>query len=301
MSFSRHGHFYLATLLLWLALLPASSLAASKVVVSIKPLELLVRAVATDDTSVTTLVPPGANPHKYAMKPSGRQALAEADAVFWVGPELESFLSRLLTGSEFADRSHALGNNDSTDDSHAEHSHDHDHHGHESDTDPHVWLDPELARQMARQIHSELSKLPGADTTTLNGNLARFEQALTETERTIQKQLAPARELSLFTYHNAFNHFAEHYNLTLSGVLTLNPDLSPGARHVAEIQERLGEVPRPCLMTEQPYNPDSWHAIVGDINVAFSAWDPLGSAIEPSPDAYIQFQKSVAQAVLNCL
>lgn len=304
------------TVSLALVLLPATLMAAPTVVVSIKPLELLVRAVATDDTAVTTLIGPGDNPHNYSMKPSQRRALGEADAVFWVGPELETFLTRLLNGEEFRARSHAFrpgeGNDkgksehsDEGDDHGHGHSHGHDHHGHggaeDAENDPHIWLDPTTSLNMAREIHAVLAELPGADTAALDANLQRFEQALAETEKEINQQLEPARELSLFTYHNAFTHFAGHYNLPLAGVLTLNPELSPGARHIAQVQARLRKATRPCLMTESPYNPDSWDTIVGDIDVTFSTWDPLASDITADSRGYLAFQKSVADSVLECL
>ena len=295
-----------------LVLLPATLMAAPKVVVSIKPLELLVRAVATDDTAVTTLISPGDNPHNYSMKPSQRRALGEADAVFWVGPELETFLNRLLKSEEFRARSHAFRpgkDNGKGESEHSDegdnHGHGHDHHNHggnqDAENDPHIWLDPTTSLTMAREIHSVLTELPGSDTAALDANLQRFEHALAETEKEIKQQLEPARDLSLFTYHNAFTHFAGHYNLPLAGVLTLNPELSPGARHIAQVQDKLRKATRPCLMTESPFNPDSWDTIVGDIAVTFSTWDPLASDITADARGYLAFQKSVADSVLECL
>lgn len=293
-----------------LVLLPAALMAAPKIVVSIKPLELLVRAVATEDTAVTTLIGPGDNPHNFSMKPSQRRALSEADAVFWVGPELETFLTRLLGGEEFRARSHAFMPGEDKTEGDSEHSdeghhHGHDHHGHggteDAGSDPHIWLDPTTSLDMAREIHAVLTELRGANAAALNANLQTFEQALAETEKEINEQLEPARALSLFTYHNAFTHFAGHYDLPLAGVLTLNPELSPGARHIADVQSRLSKATRPCLMTESPYNPESWDPIVGDVAVTFSTWDPLASDITSDSRGYLAFQKSIADAVLECL
>jgi len=282
-----------------LALLPATAMAAPRVVVSLKPLELLVRAVATDDTTVTTLVGPGANPHNYSMRPSQRRALGDADAVFWVGPEMETFLTRLLNGEEFRSRSHAFMPGENGEENNEE---GHDHGGSDNTgSDPHIWVDPAYSLAMAREIHAVLTALPGADTAALDANLARFERSLAETEQQIRQQLEPARALSLFTYHNAFAHFTEHYNLPLAGVLTLNPELSPGARHIAEVQDRLSKSTRPCLMTERPFRQEIWAPIVGDIAVTFSDWDPLASDIKADADGYLAFQRSLAQAVLGCL
>lgn len=287
------------TTALALALLPVSLMAAPKVVVSLKPLELLVRAVATEDTTVTTLIEPGGNPHNYSLKPSQRRALGEADAVFWIGPAMETFLARLLNGEEFHSRSHAM----LADEEPEEHDHHHGHHQdeHGDGADPHIWLDPAIAVTIAREIHSVLAAHPKADKAALDKNLATFEQSLNAAEADIRKQLEPARSISLFTYHNAFTHFAEHYGLAIAGVFSLNPELSPGARHIAEVQNTLRKATRPCLMTEQPFNEQSWDSITGDTGVTFSSWDPLASDIEASADGYIAFQKSLAQSVLNCL
>ncbi|HKK55510.1 zinc ABC transporter substrate-binding protein [Marinobacter sp.] len=311
---TRSSRFAFRAAVLALALLPVSLLAAPRVVVSLKPLELLVRAVATEDTIVTTLIEPGGNPHNYSLKPSQRRALGEADAIFWIGPEMETFLTRLLNGEDFRSRSHAMmtiedsGKHDSDDRKNDEahgHHHDHDHgHSHDGDAtgaDPHIWLDPAIAGDIARRIHAVLAAQPQAEKAALDRNLAGFEQSLSAAEAEIKKQLEPTRAISLFTYHNAFTHFAEHYDLAVAGVLSLNPELAPGARHIAEVQDTLRNAQRPCLMTEEPFDEQSWDSIVGNTKVTFSRWDPLASDIEASADGYVAFQKSLAQSVLDCL
>lgn len=297
--------------------------AAMEVVTSIKPLELLVRAVATEDVQVTSLVTSGASPHNYSMRPSQRQALERADAIFWVGPSMETFLERLLEGRDFRNRSVALmdnhedGDEHGHDDHHGDHrddhgkkdehhaeghdDHGHDDHGHADGDDPHVWLDPMLALDMARDIHRVLSAQPGADTEGLNANLAAFENKLLAAEQDIQNKLKAAQQVSLFTYHNAFSRFAEHYGLVLEGVLTLNPERSPGAKHIAEVQQKLRKANQPCLLTEPQFNRQWWRSITEGLDITFSTWDPLASDIDPNAEGYVKFQYALADAVLDCL
>lgn len=290
-----------------------STLASTQVVTSLKPIELLVKAIATDDVEITTLVQPGASPHNYSMKPSQRRALEAADAIFWVGPEMETFLTRLLGGSEFRDRTYSLmhgenvpevqsDNNHGDHDEHEHHNHHDDHHhDHGSGEDPHIWLDPALAVEMARDIHRVLATLKSADTHVLDANLARFEQAMAETETAINRRLDPARDIDLFTYHDAFTRFVGHYNMNLEGILTLNPELSPGAGHIAEVQEKLRNANQPCLLTEPQFNRQWWRSITEGLDITFSTWDPLATDIETDQDGYITFQQSLADAVLKCL
>ncbi|KAA1174857.1 ABC transporter substrate-binding protein [Marinobacter salinexigens] len=297
---------------------------AAEVVTSIKPLELLVHAIATDDVHTSTVVPAGSSPHTYTMKPSQRRALENADVIFWVGPDMESFLTRLLSGHEFEARSIALmptedgAEHELEGDEHEEHD-DHDHHepdhheeeptehshGHGHDhgdgEDPHIWTDPEMAIEMAERIRDALAALESADTELLDRNLARFKAQVAETEAAIRDKLAPARDISLFAYHEAFTRFAEHYELELVDVLTLNPELSPGARHIAEVQNKLKDATHPCLLTEPQFNRQWWTSITRGLDVSFSTWDPLATDVEVSATGYLEFQHSIADAVLKCL
>ena len=283
--------------------------AATNVVASIKPVELLVKAVAGDSVEVSTLVPPGSSPHNYSMKPSQRRALEQADVIFWVGPEMETFLNRLLGGKEFAGRAVAFleseGGESEHDEHHDEHGHDHEsdahHHDHGDGEDPHIWVDPMLALDMAKDIRNVLSELEGVNPEELNANLERFQTELLNKEQSIRASFAGLDDISLFAYHDAFTRYAKHYGLTLEGVLTLNPELSPGARHIADVQAKLEAANQPCLLTEPQFNRQWWRSITEGLNVTFSTWDPLATNIESTPSGYIDFQQSVADAVLKCL
>lgn len=285
---------------------PLSSLAATNIVTSIKPVELLVKAVAPDDVEVTSLVPAGASPHNYSMRPSQRRALENADVIFWVGPEMETFLSRLLGAEEFRERAISLMHGDdvpqagNTDRHHHDHGHD-DAHDHGDGEDPHIWLDPALALDMAKAIHQALSQLDGADTQALDANLAQFETSLDEAETDIRRRLEPLAGISLFAYHDAFTRYAGHFNLKLEGVLTLNPELSPGARHIAEVQDKLRNANQPCLLTEPQFNRQWWRSITQDLDITFSTWDPLATAVESSRNGYVNFLKGIADNTLACL
>lgn len=287
--------------LILLTIVTAPASAQTQIVTSLKPIELIVRAVATDDMKVTSLVGPGDSPHNYALQPSQRRALDQADVIFWVGPGMETFLIKLLDSEEFHDRVYALaeGSESSTE---SDHHHDHHHdHNHGDGEDPHYWLDPAWAAAKASEIRDILADMEGADQEQLSANLAAFENSVSNAETTIKRDLEPLRDVDLFTYHDAFRRFIEHYELSLTGVLTANPELSPGARHLAEIQKQLREAQRPCLMTEPQFNRQWWHTLTEGMEITFSSWDPLASDIEAGPEGYVRFQESLAAALLDCL
>jgi len=72
------------------------ALAEPVVVTDIPPVHSLVARVMQGIGEPTLILPPGASPHGYAMRPSEAAALSDADVVFWVGPELTPWLDRAI-------------------------------------------------------------------------------------------------------------------------------------------------------------------------------------------------------------
>ncbi len=69
---------------------------APKVVASINPIHSLVAGVMQGIAEPTLLIQSGASPHTAALRPSEARALRQADLIFWVGDDLETFLPKAL-------------------------------------------------------------------------------------------------------------------------------------------------------------------------------------------------------------
>jgi len=83
-------------LLILLMLLPAPAHAGIEVVASIAPVHSLVARVMQGTGAPRLLMPPGTEPHDYALRPSDAAALSGAALVVRVGPELEGWMDRPL-------------------------------------------------------------------------------------------------------------------------------------------------------------------------------------------------------------
>ncbi|MFO1424624.1 MAG: zinc ABC transporter substrate-binding protein, partial [Candidatus Competibacteraceae bacterium] len=134
---------------------PLMGAAAQPVVVaSIKPVHALVAGVMRGVGEPLLLIPGGASPHEYSLRPSDTRALSTAQVVFWIGLDLESFLVKPLANAKSA-RSVALMDAPGlailplrAGGAWEAHEHDADHHGPHDERPPaanrdaHVWLDP---------------------------------------------------------------------------------------------------------------------------------------------------------------
>ena len=67
-----------------------------KVVTSIKPIHSLASYLMDGVGKPDRIVEGYASPHGFAMKPSHAKMLQNADLIFWVGEDLESFLEKTL-------------------------------------------------------------------------------------------------------------------------------------------------------------------------------------------------------------
>ena len=74
----------------------ASSAEAPAAVASIKPIHSLLAGVMDGVGRPALLVPGGASPHTFSLRPSDAKALEDAGIVVWVGEDLESFLVQPL-------------------------------------------------------------------------------------------------------------------------------------------------------------------------------------------------------------
>ena len=82
-----------ATILWALSSLGVSAANADvSVVTSIKPVHSLVSSVMQGVGSPTVIIEGAGSPHTYSLKPSQAKQLQDADLVFWMGDELETFL-----------------------------------------------------------------------------------------------------------------------------------------------------------------------------------------------------------------
>lgn len=76
--------------------------AQAAVVTSVRPFGFIATAIADGITPTEVLLPDGASPHDYALRPSDVQRLQSAELFIWIGPEMEVCLTKPLTSHSSA-------------------------------------------------------------------------------------------------------------------------------------------------------------------------------------------------------
>ncbi|WP_241824039.1 MULTISPECIES: zinc ABC transporter substrate-binding protein ZnuA [unclassified Salinivibrio] len=272
---------------------------AITVMTTIKPLQLITAGLIADDDRLDVLLPPGASPHGYALKPSDIRALNQADITLWVGPELELFLDKLL-----ADKPSVLTLSQIEGMPLRDFDGAHDHHGHdhgEHNIDPHLWLGPDTTRVAAQAITAALIEAAPDKAAIYRANLNRFNTQLTQTVADIEDELSTHMQSGYFVFHDAYGYFETAFGLEKTGHFTVDPSQKPGAKTLVTIRRGLLNHDATCIFTEPQFNPALIDAVTRHNDVNVLELDPLATSIQVTPDAYQVFLKDMGNRFARCL
>lgn len=184
--------------------------------------------------------------HDYTLQVSQMRAIESAKTVVLSGGGLEDFLHDALEGSDAViEAAHGIDLLCPT----GEHDHDHgDHHHH--DVDPHLWLSPVRAKEMAKNICGGLCIQFPEHADTFNQNLTSLLSELDALQAYGEAQLQDLQCRELITFHDGFAYFAEAFNLT---ILKAVEEESGSEASAAELIELIGMVEHhslPAIFTE---------------------------------------------------
>lgn len=284
--------------------------AAPRVVASMQPIHSLAMALMEGVGEPQLLVRGGASPHDYQMRPSDARALAEASILFWIGAELEHFLSAPVQNHQGKLQAVAL--------LHApgltllpmrsggvwaaapDHPH-HEHPAHAASHDPHIWLDPLNASAMSKQMLATLVQADPAHAEVYQMNAQRLHERLIQLHQQLGASLQPIQTQRYVVFHDAYQYLEQRYHLGAIGALALEPEQRPGAKRVAQLQAQIRDSGVRCVFSEPQFQPALVQTLITGTAVKTGILDPLGAELTPSANAYFQLLENLATALETCL
>lgn len=284
-----------------------------RVLTSIKPLQLIAAAVQDGVGQPDVLLPPGASPHHYALRPSDVRRVREAELLYWIGPDLESFLPRVLAGRDkpsvavqdvpgmslrhFGD-SHA---EHAEHDDHAPAADQHDHAHRPGSLDAHLWLQPANARGIAGKIAADLAQADPANAARYRANAEAFGQRLDALDQRLKARLNGLAGKPYFVFHEAYDYFEAAYGLKHAGVFSVLGEVQPGAQHVAAMRERLQQAGPSCVFSEPPLRPRLAQTLSAGLPVTLAELDAMGGALPVDAKSYEALLENLAGELADCL
>ncbi len=301
-----------------------------QVVTSIKPVHSMASAVMEGVNTPHLLIQGFASPHTFVLRPSDIDRLENADVVFLVDESLERALagaiesvagkarvielaqsrglikkpfreSGLFEDESDADHGHdgeSESHEDHQSDEHAEDDHaDHDH----GAFDPHVWLDPANARAMVHVIADTLAQADPLNADRYVSNADEFNNQLAQLTAQITAEVSPVRDKPFIVFHDAYRYFEEHFGLTFTGSVVVNPEQPPSAKRLGQLRDKIHQAGVVCVFDEPQFENRIVDVIVEDTPARTGTIDPLGAAIEAGPELYFTLLHNMATSFKDCL
>jgi zinc transport system substrate-binding protein len=205
------------------------------VVATFLPVYWFTKAVTGDKAQVEILVPPGAEVHEYQATPANVGAIATAGVLVKNGMGLEEFLEATVKNAgnsklkeidasigiqaieEISPVEKPVGNAGENPSKHA----------HEG-RNPHIWLDPVLAKHQVENIRDGLIAADPENQATYKANAAGYLQQLEQLDSQFKQRLQKYPNCTFITFHDAFPYLAKRYQLKQVAVVKIpETSLSP--------------------------------------------------------------------------
>ncbi len=283
------------------------------IVVTIKPLEGLVLAIAKDTVTVQRLLPDYTSLHDYHFRPSDIRKIKAADIIFRIDEDMERFLSPLLESLEYVNvisladnpkiKQLAIISKGGEHAHHKEHANKEHHHGghHHGNQDLHIWMSPSNGIIMAERITLALSKLTPEHSQSYQRNLSIFTEKINHFITRFQREAKPLQKKPYLVFHDSWHHFSHTFQLNKLASINLHADIQPGVKTILQTRKQIKQLHTSCLFTEPFFRPKTIRTLVEGLTIKTVELDVLGSHLKTTPDLYLNLLRYTATQIRHCL
>ena len=281
-----------ATLAVAMAQSPAPKAEKLNIVTSFLPVQSHTLAIAGDHANVKQLLAKDTGPHDFQLTPADVKKLSDADLLIINGAGIEEWLGELIKKSGnknlvVVDTSNGIKLVESPEEIEIGHSHSHAHdHVHGDGANPHIWLDPVIAKKQAANIVAALQKADPANASAYAQNGRAYEAKLSALDSDYRSTLAPLPNKNLVTFHDAFPYLAARYKLNYVGAISEFPEKDPTPKQLAALVDKIRRLKVGVLFAENGYAPGLLKKIASETGAKVSELDTLEVG-QGTPTAYL--------------
>lgn len=252
-----------------------------KVISSFYPLHEFVQSVGQDKIDATLLTPAGVEPHDWEPTIKDVQRMETSDLIIingigfetWVESLEENNFSGVIvdTSNGILIKTHEEEHEEEHEDEHEEENNEHDH----SLGDPHIWLNPVLAKTQVQNIANALSNSDPENREFYQTNAATYIKELDTLDSKIRSELSSCND-DFIAFHDAFSYFADEYGLTQHTILSSNdPHGEASAKTLETVISEARELNIKIIFSEEAVNQKTSEIIADEIGGKVLILSPL--------------------------
>lgn len=238
-----------------------------KIYTTIYPIYDFTKKIVGDKAYVENLVPVGAEPHDYEPSPKQIAKIYDGDVFIFLGENLEPWAKQIeeqlkkkgVTVVEVG--KDIIENND-----------------------PHIWLDPILAKQMSKIIYNAVVSVDRENEQYYKKNHTSLEHKFTKLDEDYRQTLSKVKRKDIITGHSAFGYLAARYGLNQISIKGLSPQAEPSPKKMAELVELCKEKNVKYVFFETLASPKLSQTLAKEAGASTMVLNPIGGLTQAEID-----------------
>lgn len=169
------------------------------------------KEIAGDYVDVYNMVPTGTEPHDWEPTVQDMAKLNDADAVFYNGLNMESWINKVqnsLDSSKFVCLSDGINVDDGA-------------------SDPHIWLNPKNVKVMCDNIYTTLSKIDPDNKEFYETNYNNYVAKLDKLDNDFKTTIEQLPNKNIVVSHEAYSYLCDVYGLNQVAIDGISADSEP--------------------------------------------------------------------------
>ncbi|NOC46854.1 MULTISPECIES: metal ABC transporter solute-binding protein, Zn/Mn family [unclassified Ruegeria] len=215
------------------------------------------RQVGGDQVDVKGLMGPGVDPHAYRQTRSDIVAMTRADLILWHGLYLEAQMEDFFHDLERKRTVVAVAEGIDTSKLRA-------HDDYADKYDPHVWMTPELWRDVVLEVQAALTEVrpEAAEVFAANAqaHLADIDRLTAYADQVLAS--VPDNNKVLVTAHDAFGYFGESFGFEVLGIQGISTQSEAGLNRIGELVDLLVDRKITAVFVESSVSDRSIRALI---------------------------------------
>ena len=257
-----------------------------KVLASFYPLYEFTKIIGGERIDVSVIVPSGIEPHDWEPTIQDLQKMQNADIIVINGINLEPWITKLVSvnpdilivdtsnGISLLEKDKHMFNN-------------------KIQNDPHIWLDPVLAKKQIQNIVDGLIRIDPQNTDYYQENANAYNSKLILLDNKIRNGLSICVKKDFLAFHDAFSYFANEYGLNQNTVIGVNPNEEPTAVTLQQIVQKAQNLDLHIIFTEEAVNPRISEVIADEIGAKVLTLSPI-EIYEKNSDYIIRMEQNLS-------
>lgn len=229
-----------------------------KVYTTFYPLYDFTSKIGGDRIQVVNMVPAGVEPHDFEPSPRQIADLNHGQGLIFLGEPMDTWAVKVgkdigPKGVEVLEAGRGLIENN----------------------DPHIWLDPTLAKDLSSRILDFLLKLDGDNEDYYQENFDLLEESFDKLDELYREELKEVTRKDLVVSHAALGYLVDRYGLNQIPITGLSPQEEPSPKKMAELSKILREKDISYIFFEELASPKLSETLAKEVGAELLVFNPL--------------------------